>query len=53
MERTDTTGSTEAQTDRQFYLPAGAAPSDTTLVERFVTGLFRERGDLLARIRRE
>ena len=53
MERPHTTGSTEAQTESRFYLPAGTPPTETTLVEWFVTRLFRERGDLFARVRRE
>jgi hypothetical protein len=53
MERTNTTGSTEAQSGSQFYLPAASTTSEPTPVERFVTRLFRERGDLFARVRRE
>ena len=53
MERSTHTGSTDEQTARQFYLPGSSTRTEPSLVERFVTGLFRERGTLFARVRRE
>jgi len=53
MERTNATGSTDAQSERQFYLPAVSTSSEPSLVEQFLTTLFRERGVLFARVRRE
>jgi hypothetical protein len=53
MERTNATGSTDAQSERQFYLPAVSTSSEASLAERFFTTLFRERGELVARVRRE